>query len=75
VTHDISNTGQTCPPDRLLRMQDLLDITGLSRATVYRAVCAGSFPKPIKIGGASRWPASELAAYIEARKSARAEDV
>jgi predicted DNA-binding transcriptional regulator AlpA len=38
-------------------------------------VCAGSFPKPIKIGGASRWSASELAAYIEARKSARAEDV
>ncbi|MCB1373378.1 MAG: AlpA family phage regulatory protein [Rhodobacteraceae bacterium] len=38
----------------------------MCRATVYRMVATGSFPAPVKIAGASRWRASEVARFIEA---------
>lgn len=36
-------------PDRLLRLDAVLDRTGLSRATLYRKIYAGTFPKQVKI--------------------------
>jgi predicted DNA-binding transcriptional regulator AlpA len=51
----------------------VLELTALSRATIYREITAGHFPAPVKIAGASRWPISEVADYIEARKTARSE--
>ena len=67
---DLNTTTQPAP-ERLLRLHDLLELTALSRATIYREISAGNFPAPIKIAGASRWPASEVTLYIEGRKSAR----
>ena len=57
--------------DRLLTLHDLVDRTGLSRATLYREISAGQFPAPLKVGRASRWSAAEVAAFIELRKAAR----
>jgi prophage regulatory protein len=37
------------PPDRILRLNTVLDRTGLSRATLYRKVQAGTFPRQIRI--------------------------
>ena len=36
-------------PDRILRLNTVLDRTGLSRATLYRKVADGTFPKQIRI--------------------------
>jgi len=36
-------------PDRILRLNAVLDRTGLSRATLYRKVRAGTFPRQIRI--------------------------
>lgn len=36
-------------PDRILRLNTVLDRTGLSRATLYRKVQQGTFPKQIRI--------------------------
>lgn len=36
-------------PDRILRINAVLDMTGLSRSTMYRKIAGGRFPKPIKI--------------------------
>lgn len=36
-------------PDRILRLPTVLERTGLSRATLYRKVQAGSFPKQVAI--------------------------
>ncbi|MCB1403171.1 MAG: AlpA family phage regulatory protein [Rhodobacteraceae bacterium] len=52
--------------DRLLRLSDVVELMSLCRATVYRMVATGSFPAPVKIAGASRWRASEVARFIEA---------
>lgn len=36
-------------PDRILRLNAVLNRTGLSRATLYRKVQAGTFPRQIRI--------------------------
>ena len=32
-------------PDRILRLNAVLDLTGLSRSTLYRKLAEGSFPR------------------------------
>lgn len=36
-------------PDRILRLNTVLDRTGLSRATLYRKVRQGTFPRQVRI--------------------------
>lgn len=54
--------------DRLIRDLDAANILGCSRATLWRRVKDGTIPKPIRIGGMTRWPASEIQAVIERAK-------
>ncbi len=52
--------------DRLLRLRDVTERTGLGSSTIYRYINAGTFPAPVKIGGVTaRWLESEIAAWIE----------
>lgn len=37
----------------------------MSRRWVYRAVSAGEFPAPVKIGRATRWRRSDLDQWVE----------
>lgn len=39
----------TDTPDRILRLNTVLDRTGLSRSTLYRKIQAGTFPKQVRI--------------------------
>jgi len=34
---------------RILRLKDVIEKTGLARATVYKYIAAGTFPKPIPL--------------------------
>lgn len=46
---------------KLLKYEDIVRITGLSRQTIWRYWKSGSFPKPRCIGnGASLWLESDL---------------
>ena len=47
------------------------EVMGSSRSSFRRRVADGTIPPPIKIGGLSRWPLSELLAVIERAKNAR----
>ena len=58
-------------PERLIRLQEILELTALSRATIYRMIAAGDFPEPTKFGSASRWHASVLAEFIAGRRPER----
>lgn len=35
--------------DRILRLPKVLEVTGLSRSTLYRKIERGEFPRPIKL--------------------------
>lgn len=52
-------------PERLaFRIDDVTEITGLSRATIYRLIAAGKL-RTTKIGGCRVVPASSLRTLIE----------
>lgn len=49
-----------------VRMNAVLRITGLSRATIYRRIACGLFPAPVHLGGrACGWRTTSLRAWIE----------
>lgn len=59
-------------PTRLLRLPEVISLTGLSRDSIYRLIREGSFPRHIKVAErASRWREDELAAWIAQRSAAR----
>jgi len=54
---------------RLLRLQQVRDLTGLSRSSIY---AAPDFPKPIKISARSvAWIEAEICEWISARIALR----
>lgn len=57
--------------DPLVRDSDGAEMLGCSKATFWRRVADGTIPRPLKIGGMSRWPQSEIASVIEAAKAQR----
>jgi prophage regulatory protein len=59
---------------RLIRLNTVLDRTGLCRSVVYDLMARNAFPKPAKAytGGRSNvWAEPEIDAYIEARLTER----
>ena len=60
------------PPvqDRILRLPDVMAITGLSRASVYRMVGEGRLPQSVPLGKRSvGWLASEINAWLQSLKA------
>jgi prophage regulatory protein len=53
---------------RILRLKAVIEKTGLARSTIYKYVDAGTFPKPIPLGGRSvGWVDAELHEWITER--------
>ena len=54
--------------EKLLRRRDVEELTGLSRASIYRLISEGGFPRPVRVSATGvRWRASDIAAWIESR--------
>lgn len=65
----------------LIRLSRVLELTGLSRSSVYSRIQAASayfdpsFPKPVKLspnGRSVAWYLAEIEAWIESRRAFRA---
>lgn len=55
-------------PAAILRRKQVEARVGLSRSTIYDAIKAGTFPKPIQLGPRSvGWLESDIAAWLAAR--------
>lgn len=51
--------------NRIVRLPEVIAVTGLSRATIYRKMKAGTFPKRYKIGtNAIGWRRADLDAWL-----------
>ena len=60
---------------RILRLGDVTRLTGLSKATIYRQIHAGTFPRPVKLGPrAVGWFANEVQDWLERRPRTGVED-
>lgn len=57
----------------LLRLHQVLDLTGLSRTPLYRAMAGGEFPRPVKLGSgrAVGWVEAEVLNWISSRIAER----
>ncbi len=55
----------------LLTIQTVCAITGLERRFIYRAIAAGSFPPPVRIGNSrhTRWRAVDVSAWANSHKT------
>jgi predicted DNA-binding transcriptional regulator AlpA len=62
-----AGTGQTIEAERLLRLPQVLEAVGIGRTGWLEMVRSGEAPKPIRIGRAVAWPASEVQAFIRER--------
>jgi len=55
-------------PDALLKMQTVTQAAGISPATIYRGVAAGTFPQPVRMGKrCTRWRSADVRAWIQAQ--------
>ena len=53
-------------PNRFMRLKEVLDITGLSRATLYRKIQAGTFPHQHKLAErCCGWKAHEVDVWLK----------
>ncbi len=51
--------------ERLIRLPEVKDITGLSRTSIYRNINEGNFPHSVALGGrAVAWVESEVRAWV-----------
>ncbi len=54
--------------DKILRLPQVIDTTGLSKASIYRLERGGDFPKRVAISpGAVGWKSSAIQQWIEQR--------
>jgi prophage regulatory protein len=52
---------------RILRLKQVVTTVGLAKSSIYRKIQIGTFPPPIKLGGAraSGWLSTEVLEWIE----------
>lgn len=57
---------------RLIRLKEVMRVTGLARSTIYKYIAEESFPKPVSLGERSvGWVDDEVQDWIMARVEER----
>lgn len=49
----------------LYRLKQVIELTGLSKTTIYAKVAEGEFPRFVKIGSITAWKAADVQAWLE----------
>ena len=61
--------------DRLLRIGEVLEITGLSKSVLYEMVNRGDFPRPLRIGlRAVAWRQEDIQHWLDSLPPATGEN-
>lgn len=55
--------------ERLVDIKTVCAVLCRSRASIYRDIQRGDFPKPIKLRGSSRWKLSDLSRVMNGESS------
>ena len=63
----MNETQQDC----LIPFRTVASILNLSTRVVYRLVASGEFPRPVKVGGATRFYRSDLNSSLNRLRTAR----
>ena len=52
---------------KLIRLKDVVEITGLSKSQIYALIAAEKFVRQVKIARSSRWSLDAVNDWIDAR--------
>lgn len=53
---------------RLIRLKEVMQVTGLGRSTVYKYIAEEAFPKPVSLGGRCvGWVEDEVQDWVVAK--------
>lgn len=61
--------------NRIIRIKEVLEATGLSRSTLYRYISQGQFPRGVRLNrrlgsnGAVGWPKSVIDEWLNTREA------
>ena len=57
--------------DRMMRIPEVAEVTGLSKTTIWRRVKSGDFPAPLRLGSLTTrsvgWREGDVEKWIESR--------
>lgn len=68
-----NTTTSTKQPANLIRLNSVLNKTGLSRSTIYRLMSKGNFPKQVKLSErAMAWSSEAIDAWIDEKLGGKA---
>ena len=57
---------------RIMRLEEVMSVTGFKRSSVYKYMAIGTFPKPVPLSEkAVGWVSSEIDDWIKARIAER----
>lgn len=64
--------GEAAVSRRLIRIQTVINLTGMSRSTIWRKVKAKTLPQPVRLGDSSAaWLLDEIESWIDERVAER----
>jgi len=53
---------------KIIRLKQVMETTGLARSTIYKYITAGTFPKPVPLGGKSvGWVDEEIQEWVKGK--------
>lgn len=64
-----SSNSLTDNPRRLIRLNELKQMIGVSRSTIYLMLKDGRFPQPVRFGRTTAWRMADVIAWQEALHS------
>ena len=65
--------GTSARENRILRLPEVMRLTGLSKATIHRRYRDGTFPRPLRLGPQSTgWWSAEILEWLESLQRAAA---
>ena len=56
---------------RLIPLPEVTRICGLRKSQIYELIQADRFPRPVKLGRASRWSEVEIGAWVDRQLARR----
>jgi prophage regulatory protein len=56
-------------PERIIRLPEVMNLSGYKQSTLYEMMRQGKFPRPLRLGArAVGWPVSEVRAWQDGLK-------
>ena len=57
--------------ERMMRIPEVVQVTGLSKTTIWRRIKSGDFPPPVRLGNMETrsvgWPESKVEGWLSSR--------